>query len=134
MNNLDLVLVRDIKTNKSTIGKLYINGKLQCFTLEDVERPVKIMHETCIPKGTYKVILNVSNRFKKIMPLLLGVDGFEGIRIHSGNTDKHTSGCILVGQTYGIDFIGKSREAFEELMEILEAQIEAKGTISIKII
>ena len=134
MNNLELVLVRDIKTNKSTIGKLYISGKLQCFTLEDIERPVKIMHETCIPKGTYKVILNVSNRFKKLMPLLLGVDGFEGIRIHAGNTDKHTSGCILVGQTFGIDFIGKSREAFEELMEMLEAQIEAKGTISIKII
>jgi hypothetical protein len=64
------------------IGKLYIDGAYFCDTLEDIPREIKKLHETCIPVGTYKVILNMSNRFQKIMPLLLDVPNFEGIRIH----------------------------------------------------
>jgi len=81
-----------------TIGKLYIDGKYFCDTLEDTKREVKIMHETCIPAGSYQVTVNMSNRFKRLMPLLLNVPGFEGIRIHNGSTAAHTSGCILVGK------------------------------------
>lgn len=83
-----------------TIGKLYINDEYFCDTLEDKVRPdgVKVYGETAIPSGKYKVIMNMSNRFKKIMPLLLNVPNFEGIRIHSGNTDVDTHGCLLLGK------------------------------------
>lgn len=133
MNELKLTLVRWPSTAKSTSGMLYINGKFFCFTLEDIEREVKIMHETCIPKGIYKVVLSMSNRFKKILPLLLNVENFEGVRIHAGNTDKNTSGCILVGLTRTTDFIGKSMEAKTALMDILTAHTAKGGTVIIEI-
>lgn len=130
MEELKLSIVRWPSTKKSTSGIMYIDGKFFCFTLEDVEREVKIMHETCIPKGIYKVVLTMSNRFKKILPLVCDVPNFEGIRIHAGNTDKSTSGCILVGKVKDTDFIGKSMEAKEELMKILTAH---KGIITLEI-
>lgn len=130
---LKLTLVRWPSTAKSTSGLLYVDGKFFCYTLEDTEREVKIMHETCIPKGVYMVILSMSNRFKKILPLLLDVPNFEGIRIHAGNTDKDTSGCILVGLTRTTDFIGKSMEAKTALMEILTAHTAKGGTVTIEI-
>lgn len=105
------------KTEHSTIGEMTIDGIWECYTLEDIERPVKIKAETAIPKGTYKVIINQSNRFKKLMPLLLNVPGFEGVRIHAGNTNHDTEGCILVGKTRAKDFIGQSRKTFEKLFE-----------------
>ncbi len=97
-----------------------VNGIFECFTLEDVERPVKIKGETAIPKGTYKVIINQSNRFKRQLPLLLNVPGFEGVRIHAGNTNHDTEGCILVGQTRHKEFIGKSRKAFDKLFKKMQ--------------
>ena len=103
------------KTDNSTIGELTIDGKFECYTLEDKERDVKIKCETAIPKGTYKVIINQSNRFKKLLPLLLNVPNFEGVRIHPGNTNHDTEGCILVGRTRSKDFIGQSRKAFATL-------------------
>lgn len=105
------------KTEYSTIGEMTIDGIWECYTLEDIERPVKIKAETAIPKGTYKVIINQSNRFKKLMPLLLNVPEFEGVRIHAGNTNHDTEGCILVGRTRSKDFIGQSRKAFDQLFE-----------------
>lgn len=85
-----------------TIGKLFVDGEYFCDTLEDrcrdLNREEKVMHETAIPEGTYEVIVNVSAKFKRKLPLLLDVPHFSGIRIHRGNTDKDTSGCILVGE------------------------------------
>jgi hypothetical protein len=103
------------RTENSTIGELFIDGKFECYTLEDKERDVKIKNETAIPKGTYKVIINMSNRFKKLLPLLIEVPGFEGVRIHPGNSNHDTEGCILVGQARSRDYITKSRRAFEDL-------------------
>lgn len=114
---MKLKLKRITKTNNSTIGELYIDGVFQCYTLEDKERDVKIKNETAIPKGTYKVIINRSNRFKIDLPLLLNVPNFEGVRIHSGNSNHDTEGCILVGQTRATDFIGNSRKAFKNLFD-----------------
>lgn len=108
------------KTDKSTIGELFIDGKFQCYTLEDVERDVKIKSETAIPKGEYKVIINQSNRFKRLLPLLLSVPNFEGVRIHSGNSNHDTEGCILVGTTRSIDYIGNSRLAFDRLFKKMQ--------------
>jgi hypothetical protein len=97
--------------------------------LEDVERKEKIKSETAIPKGTYKVVINQSNRFKRLLPLLLNVPNFEGVRIHSGNSNHDTEGCILVGQTRGKDYIGQSRKAFDKLFKKMQAAKDITITI-----
>jgi len=117
-NILNLKLVRQKSSEKSTEGELFINDAFFCYTLEDVHRDVKVMHETCIPAGKYQVKLTYSDRFKRIMPLIANVPNFEGIRIHNGHTDKDTSGCPLVGfDAGGKDEIKKG--AFNELFKIL---------------
>jgi hypothetical protein len=115
-----LTLNRRIFTQHSTIGELLIDGKWQCWTLEDVVRKgEKIPGHTAIPEGHYEVILSPSNRFKRLMPYLLNVPNFTGIMIHPGNTDADTHGCILVGQTRNTDFIGASKLAFNALYAVL---------------
>ncbi len=118
------------RTENSTIGELLVDGIWECYTLEDVERPVKIKNETAISRGTYKVIINKSNRFKRLLPLLLNVPNFEGVRIHSGNTNHDTEGCILVGRTRSKDFIGQSRKAFDSLFAKMQKAKEITLTIS----
>lgn len=118
---MKIVVVRDTFTENSTIGKMLIDGAFFCYTLEDTIRDVKIAGETAIPYGTYKVIVNMSNRFQRMMPLLLNVPNFEGVRIHNGNTKEHTHGCILVGSTKSKDFIGNSKSTFNALMKKIGA-------------
>lgn len=117
------------KTDTSTIGELLVDGIFECYTLEDVERKEKIKSETAIPKGTYKVIINQSNRFKRLLPLLLNVPNFEGVRIHSGNTNHDTEGCILVGRTRGDNYVGQSRKAFDKLFKKMQAAKDITITI-----
>lgn len=126
---MKITVKRLYKTDTSTIGELLIDGVFECYTLEDVEREVKVKSETAIPKGTYKVIINQSNRFKRLLPLLLNVPNFEGVRIHSGNSNHDTEGCILVGQTRGKDYIGKSRKAFDKLFKKMQAAKDITITI-----
>jgi len=129
---MKLELIRTTKTEKSTSGKLLINGVFFCYTLEDVERTEKIYGKTAIPTGTYKVIISYSPRFKKQMPLLLNVPNYLGVRIHTGNKAEDTEGCILVGETKEPDFIGKSKVAYKKLMSILnKASITEEITIKI---
>jgi hypothetical protein len=129
---MKLELKRLHRTEKSTIGDLYVNGKFECYTLEDVERKEKVYGETAIDKGTYEVVITYSNAFKQFMPLLLNVPKFQGIRIHSGNTAKNTLGCILVGQTRSADFIGNSRLAYKSFFsKIKEAAKKEKIYITI---
>lgn len=129
IKNCKIIVNRDTYNPKNTLGKMYINDVFFCETLEDVVRDInkdgdladtnetKVYGETAIPSGIYKMIINMSNRFKKEMPLLLDVKGFEGIRIHAGNTDIDTHGCILVGLTrIKNNTIGQSKLAFEKLM------------------
>ncbi len=118
---MKIVVVRDTFTENSTIGKMLIDGAFFCYTLADTIRDVKIAGETAIPYGTYKVIVNMSNRFQRMMPLLLNVPNFEGVRIHNGNTKDHTEGCILVGSTKSKDFIGNSKSTFNALMKKIGA-------------
>jgi hypothetical protein len=119
---MKLTLERKHGTKDWTEGKLFIDDVYFCDTLEDQERPVKIKSETAIATGHYKVILTMSNRFKKVMPLLLNVANFEGVRIHSGNTKEDTEGCILVGKKYKDGFVGQSRSTFNLLMKKLTNQ------------
>ncbi len=132
---MKITVIRNRYTDKSTIGEMYIDGKLLCNTLEDKVRTFKIPKITAIDSGTYKVELTMSNRFKEVMPILLGVPNFTGIRIHRGNTDKNTEGCILVGLKRGNDIIYDSRKAFDKLMEILkdEKHIEIQIVDTIEI-
>ncbi len=106
-----------------TIGKLFLDGVELCFTLEDKRRPngEKVFGQTAIPEGVYEVVITHSNHFGRELPLLLSVPGFEGVRIHCGNTAADTEGCILVGKSWSGDVaIGRSKEAFEQLFGFLK--------------
>lgn len=111
-----------------TIGELYVDGKWECFTLEDTVRPLgeKVYGKTAIPVGQYRVTVNVSNRFKRLLPILHQVPQFEGVRIHPGNRPEDTEGCILVGRSKGKDAIYESRLAFNALLPKIQAAL-AKG-------
>ena len=134
-----LLVKRDEFSDVATIGKLYIDGEYFCETLEDKDRFLeaggkKEYSKTAIPRGVYSVVLNESTRFKKLMPLLLNVPQFEGIRIHSGNKPEDTDGCILVGRTRRSNFIENSRDAFNDLMAILEKAIASGEKIEIEVV
>ena len=133
---LEIEIRREIYTPKSTIGRLFVNGEFECFTLEDRARPqaIKIPGATCIPAGTYWLAINFSNRFQRLMPELLQVPGFAGIRIHAGNTDADTEGCILVGLRRGQDFIGGSRAAFRGLFRKLQAARAVGGEVRVAVV
>lgn len=116
-----------------TIGRLYIDGEYFCDTCEDKVRDTnkngvfyekKVYGETAIPYGTYTIILSMSNRFKRVLPLLLDVPYFEGVRIHSGNTAKDSLGCILVGENKQVGKVLNSRKTENRLMQILNATNE----------
>jgi hypothetical protein len=127
-------------TERATLGNLYINGALECHTLEDVVRDIqpdgtgKIMKETAIPAGTYKVAITFSPKFKRDMPILLDVPYFTGIRIHKGNTDADTWGCILLGQTIaGDDLITHSTEAFAAFLPKLQKALDDGEDVTITV-
>lgn len=128
---MQLQLQRTIKTDKSTIGELFIDRVFECFTLEDTERKfgVKVYGETAIPLGTYIVTIEFSPRFGRRVPHIKGVPGFSSILIHPGNTAVDTEGCLLVGKTHAPDFIGQSRLAFEGLFRKLDGAKDISITI-----
>ena len=141
MKTIKMQLVRVALRSTYTIGKLYIDGKYFCDTLEDPVRDHnkdgdlndvgegKVYGNTAIPYGTYQVIMNMSARFKRRMPLLFTVNGFKGIRIHAGNTPKDTLGCILVGKNTVKGQLTQSK-AHEQ---ILYGMLEDADNISIEI-
>ena len=123
---MDLCVKRLEFSDDSTIGELSVDGRFECYTLEDKVRPVKIKGKTAIPAGQYEIVINFSQRFQKPLPLLLNVPNFEGVRIHPGNIPANTEGCILVGDTRGVDFIGQSRAAFDRLFEKMKIAAETQ--------
>ena len=154
-----LTLVRNIpeSTKDYTIGELYVQeeDKLTqtykvCDTLEDAFRLLpktcpdtpkgkgceckeKVYGKTCIPNGTYTVVLSYSNRFKRVLPELLDVPHFLGIRIHAGNASKDSSGCILVGTKSKGDWVTASRVAFNKVYVLLQKAVANKEEITITI-
>lgn len=140
---LNLKLTRMKCMDDRTIGRLDVGDMFQYWTLEDAVREIdgalveqwKIPGETAIPKGIYKIILDFSNRFKKVLPRLLDVPGFAGVRIHSGNTPEDTEGCILIGKAFdeATGNVINSRLAMTELMYLLESTYDSGTEIELEI-
>jgi hypothetical protein len=115
----------------TTLSDIYVNGVWEAVGLEDqVRRGQKVPGETAIPEGKYEVRITWSPRFKRHLPLLIDVPGFDGIRIHPGNNHTHTEGCLLVGENVtiaaGVPFLLHSVRAFDRLFAKMEAA-KARG-------
>lgn len=152
---MELLLKRVAKKPKYTIGKLYVDGKYVCDTIEDTDRGLsdsmtlndikkkKIMHQTAIPMGRYQVTLNVvspkfgkkefyyRNANKGRVPRLLNVKGFDGVLIHVGTNQDSSSGCVIVGENKVVGKVINSQATFIKLYKILQT---AKDKIYITII
>ena len=118
---MELKIIRKEFTESSTIGDFIIDNEFFCYSLEDTvrEEGVKISGLTAIPEGRYRVIVDRSTRFRRAMPHILNVPNFEGIRIHNGNYPKDPEGCPLLGFTKSKDFVGDSRNAFNQFFDKL---------------
>jgi hypothetical protein len=138
---MKIKVVRQVFTDKSTIGSLYVNDVFFCYTLEDKDRGLdqsqslimiqakKLFGITAIPYGKYPLIVNKSPKFGRLLPRLQGIKGFDGVLIHRGNSAEHSHGCILVGYKKGVDCIMESTKAEADLITIL--QKESTHTIEI---
>ena len=121
-----------------TVGRLYVDGKLYCNTLEDVVRDLnketKVPGKTAIPAGTYKVIYNWSPKFGRNLPRLLNVPHFDGILIHPGNTADDSAGCILVGKNTEVGRLTESRYTSDKLNVLIEDAQRHGKEITIEIV
>ena len=136
---MEIKVKRIAKKATYTIGKLYVDGTYACDTIEDKDRGLtddmpleliktkKVYGKTAIPTGTYKLDMNtVSPKFKDRswakpyggkVPRLLNVKGFEGVLLHVGNSDKDSSGCLLVGKNTVVGMVTDSTNTFKKLMD-----------------
>ena len=137
---MKLTVVRTQLGKDATNGILLIDGVFECYTLEDQYQAVKVMHETCIPEGTYDINFRktggfhakYSERYKNAhygMLHIQDVPNFTYILIHTGNTDEHTSGCLIVGETQQDleiskdGFIGSSTVAYKKMYAKVAGQL-----------
>ena len=126
------------KKDTYTIGKLYVDDKYFCNTLEDTVRDLskekKIPGKTAIPYGEYKVVFNWSPKFGRNLPRLLNVPAFEGILIHPGNTANDSAGCILVGKNTEVGRLTESRYTSDKLNVLIEGAQRKDESITIEIV
>ena len=139
---MEIKLIRESFGDTFTEGKLLIDNVFECYTVEDTDRKmeddltVKVNGKTAIPRGRYEVVLSMSNRFKKVLPEILNVPGFAGIRVHSGNSSIDTEGCIILGSVndkLDDDWIGGSKIALTQFMAKLETAKENNEKVYIEI-
>ena len=140
---MKLKVVREVKTEVSTIGRLFINEKFFCYTLEDKDRGLKqtdtllyiqakkIFGVTAIPFGNYELIVNLSPKFKRMLPRILNIKGFDGVLMHRGNSADHSLGCILVGYKKGENAIFDSTKAENDLVNLLLLHKDEKHSLEI---
>jgi hypothetical protein len=142
---MELLLERKWCKSDYTIGRLSINGKFYCHILEDTVRDInkngtfdcgefKISGHTAIPYGTYEIQVTYSPKFKRELPLLLNVKHFEGIRIHRGNTNKDTSGCLIPGENTKTGMVLNSTKYELELTKLIKEANKRNEKVYIKII
>lgn len=123
MITTSLLLNRESVTEDATLGRFFWGNECLYYTVEDRSRLVKVYGKTAIPCGIYRVDITESARFKKRLPILLGVPGFTGIRIHAGNTSKDTDGCIIIGLKKEPNGVSKSQLAMSDFMPRLQTAI-----------
>ena len=143
---MEIQVNRIARKDGYTIGRMSLNEEYFCDTLEDTDRGLnaamsvdEILSKkrkgiTAIPTGKYDVILTFSPRFKRVLPLLLNVKCYEGVRIHAGNTTEDTEGCLLVGENKAKGQVLNSRATLERLMSVLLECEKRKEKISITIV
>lgn len=140
---MDLLIQPLNRSHLSTISKLFVdNIDSGLYILEDTvrevaDRPVsswKIAGITAIPSGRYRVTITFSQRFQRPLPLLNDVPGYSGVRIHPGNTDKDTEGCLLPGLSCGANRVNNSRDAFDQLFELIGNAIDAGEEVWIEVV
>ena len=146
---MKLTVVRTQFGTDATNGLLFIDGIFECYTLEDQYQAVKVMHETCIPEGTYDIKFRktggfhakYSERYKNAhygMLHIQDVPNFTYILIHTGNTDEHTSGCLIVGETQQDleiskdGFVGSSTVAYKKMYSKVAGQLLQGKDVSIE--
>lgn len=121
---MEIEVKRIFKKEEYTIGRMYLNGKYFCDTLEDKVRKLtkasdKVYGRTAIPEGVYEVVITWSQKFKRNLPLLLNVPYYDGVRIHAGTTAEDTLGCVLVGENKAQGRVINSRIWEGKLMDEL---------------
>lgn len=131
---MNLILRRRPSNETCTIGELYDDdGSFVCYICEDPVREIanapvltwKVLGDTAIPQGRYRITITYSNRFKRQLPLLNMVPGFAGIRIHPGNGPEDTEGCLLPGMSVqpGDAGVLESRTAFKKLYDLIDEEL-----------
>ena len=153
---MNLHLLRISSAEESTLGWFYIDHEAECMTLEDQYQKVKVKKETRIPDGRYEVkfredITPMTKRYRKQFPWFTyhlqvqDVRGFENVYIHKGNTDDHTEGCILLGDSLinnqydvgaiksGKGFLGNSTQAFERVYKKVFSALKAGDEVTLDI-
>lgn len=142
---MQISLLRDTFAVDYTLGTLTVGGLMFGHSCEDADRGLdcsmtlpqikaaKVHGATAIPAGKYRVIVTLSQRFGRVMPLLVGVPGFAGIRIHSGNTAADTEGCILPGLVRTRDGVSKSRQACQWLDTQIAGALAAGSEVWISV-
>lgn len=129
---MEVWLIRDTFGPDHTLGKLYKNQVFHCHSGEDTDRyledhpEAKIHGKTAIPCGRYELKLTFSKRFGKIMPELLGVPGYTGVRFHGGNGPDDTLGCPLLGRSRSRIGVFDCKEVNQQLIDALK-KAEAAG-------
>lgn len=142
---MEIRVKRIARKDGYTIGRMSLNNEYFCDTLEDTDRGLKdtmqvneilakkVKGQTAIPTGKYDVILTFSPKFKRVLPLLLNVPGYQYIRVHHGNLPSSTDGCLLVGENKVKGQIINSRATLEKLMSVLLECEKKKEKVTILI-
>ena len=134
MRDVKFTITRDVFFPTYTLGRLFVDGSLYGYTCEDADRKLeaggqKIKGQTAIPRGLYRLTATLSNRFKRLMPLIQGVPGFEGIRIHGGNTAEDTEGCPLLGMVRTTNGVRNCAQVNADLLDLITS-LEEQGDVA----
>lgn len=142
---MEILLIRENFTDDYTEGKLFINGVYVCDTIEDCDRGLdqsmsedeilkkKVYGKTCIPYGRYKVIIDYSNKYGKMLIHILNVKGFDGIRCHSLNEASQSLGCIGPGKRTAPGWVSKSRDTYKIIHSKVEEALKRGDEVHIEI-